>query len=75
MYPFFEKMIGKKVIHTIYISHKKHLFVKNILRIFDICKRVQACQNILSAQLLIEKKVRVAIEQLLRKKKFLIIIC
>ena len=46
MYPFFEGIIGNKVKHTIYISHKKHLFVKNILKIFDICEHVQACQNV-----------------------------
>ena len=46
VYPFFEGIIGNKFKHTIYIIHKKHLFVKNILQIFNICGRVQACQNV-----------------------------
>ena len=56
MYPFFEGITGNKVKHTIYITHRKHLFVKSILQIFDICRRVQASPNVLSAQLLIEEK-------------------
>ena len=69
MYPFFEGIIGNKVKHITYISHKKHITYishkshkkhshkkQKHLQTFDICGRVQTCQNVLSAQLLIKEK-------------------